>query len=76
MMRGVTELQSLSCAVTWFRSHTCQILHLPHKLHASAETCKLINEHEALVVKIKVSVAADYQRQKTDILYKRKKRGT
>lgn len=72
MRYNLVSLKELSYRVTWFKHFTLQQVRLPCMLHASAYTERLAYRIELLTKELRESVEQDYQRQKADILSRRK----
>jgi len=69
-----TDLQRLQGTVAYAIGFKLQYFHAGYilrSLHASAETHRLIKQHERTVTELKQSLRADYNRQRDNILSKR-----
>ena len=67
-----SELQLLATAVNFCIGFRIQCVILPKGLHISAETAKLAENITALQAELKLSLRADYERQRDNIFSKRK----
>jgi hypothetical protein len=68
-----TELQTLATGVNFAINFRIQRTHLPKGLHSSSLTNQLLKDIREMQDALAVSIRADYERQRGDILSKREK---